>query len=103
MRFPRLPLKDTEALQIRAAESSVLGDVPWRASGKPLLFDGYDQPKAAFDAAIKAAVGDPASSAPRYRQTFKPFLTGADSIRAKKLKKTHQISAICAGLARVEG
>jgi len=28
--------------------------VSWRASGRPLLFDGNDEPKAAFDAVIKA-------------------------------------------------
>jgi endo-1,4-beta-xylanase len=31
--------------------------VSWRANGKPLLFDGDDQPKLAFDAVIKAAHG----------------------------------------------
>ncbi len=30
-------------------------DVSWRRSGKPLLFDGNDQPKPAFDAVIRAA------------------------------------------------
>jgi endo-1,4-beta-xylanase len=29
--------------------------VSWRANGKPLLFDGDDEPKAAFDAVIKVA------------------------------------------------
>ena len=29
--------------------------VSWRASGKPLLFDGNNQPKPAFDAVIRAA------------------------------------------------
>jgi endo-1,4-beta-xylanase len=29
--------------------------VSWRANGKPLLFDGNDQPKPAFDAVIRAA------------------------------------------------
>ena len=29
----------------------------WRASGKPLLFDGSDQPKPAFSAVIQAAKG----------------------------------------------
>jgi endo-1,4-beta-xylanase len=29
--------------------------VSWRAQGRPLLFDGSDQPKAAFDAVIRAA------------------------------------------------
>ena len=31
----------------------------WRASGKPLLFDGESKPKPAFDAVIRAAVGSP--------------------------------------------
>jgi endo-1,4-beta-xylanase len=31
--------------------------VSWRAQGRPLLFDGNDQPKPAFDAVIKAAAG----------------------------------------------
>ena len=31
--------------------------VSWRANGKPLLFDGNDQPKPAFDAVIRAATG----------------------------------------------
>jgi len=29
--------------------------VSWRANGKPLLFDGYNQPKPAFDAVIRVA------------------------------------------------
>jgi endo-1,4-beta-xylanase len=29
--------------------------VSWRANGKPLLFDGNDQPKPAFDAVVRAA------------------------------------------------
>ncbi len=29
--------------------------VSWRAAGKPLLFDGENQPKPAFDAVIKEA------------------------------------------------
>lgn len=29
----------------------------WRANGKPLLFDGNDQPKPAFDAVIRTAAG----------------------------------------------
>lgn len=29
--------------------------VSWRAAGKPLLFDGDNQPKPAFDAVIKEA------------------------------------------------
>ncbi|MGO8678639.1 MAG: endo-1,4-beta-xylanase [Limisphaerales bacterium] len=32
--------------------------VSWRANGKPLLFDGKDQPKPAFDAVIRAAAGE---------------------------------------------
>jgi endo-1,4-beta-xylanase len=32
--------------------------VSWRANGKPLLFDGNDQPKPAFDAVIRAAEGN---------------------------------------------
>jgi endo-1,4-beta-xylanase len=32
--------------------------VSWRAQGRPLLFDGNDQPKPAFDAVIRAATGD---------------------------------------------
>ena len=35
--------------------------VSWRAQGKPLLFDGDDQPKPAFDAVIRAA-GRPSPS-----------------------------------------
>jgi len=31
--------------------------VSWRANGKPLLFDGNDQPKPAFDAVIRVATG----------------------------------------------
>ena len=31
--------------------------VSWRANGKPLLFDGNDQPKPAFDAVIQVAKG----------------------------------------------
>ena len=33
--------------------------VSWRAQGRPLLFDGNDQPKPAFDAVIKAASANP--------------------------------------------
>ena len=33
-------------------------DVSWRAQGKPLLFDGKNQPKPAFDAVIRAASGE---------------------------------------------
>ncbi len=36
--------------------------VSWRANGKPLLFDGNDQPKPAFDAVIQAATGEPPDS-----------------------------------------
>jgi endo-1,4-beta-xylanase len=32
--------------------------VSWRAQGRPLLFDANDQPKAAFDAVIRAAAGE---------------------------------------------
>jgi endo-1,4-beta-xylanase len=32
--------------------------VSWRAQGRPLLFDGNDQPKPAFDAVIRVATGD---------------------------------------------
>ena len=32
--------------------------ISWRASGKPLLFDGHNQPKPAFDAVIKVATGE---------------------------------------------
>lgn len=32
--------------------------VSWRAQGRPLLFDGNDQPKPAFDAVIRAATGE---------------------------------------------
>jgi GH35 family endo-1,4-beta-xylanase len=32
--------------------------VSWRANGKPLLFDGKNQPKPAFDAVIRAAIGE---------------------------------------------
>ena len=31
--------------------------VSWRAQGHPLLFDGNDQPKPAFDAVIRAVTG----------------------------------------------
>lgn len=34
-------------------------DVSWRRNGHPLLFDGNDQPKPAFDAVIEAATGKP--------------------------------------------
>lgn len=34
--------------------------ISWRASGKPLLFDGHDQPKPAFAAVIKVASGEQA-------------------------------------------
>jgi endo-1,4-beta-xylanase len=33
--------------------------VSWRAQGRPLLFDGNDQPKPAFDAVIRAATVQP--------------------------------------------
>ena len=33
--------------------------VSWRAQGKPLLFDGENRPKPAFDAVIRAAGGEP--------------------------------------------
>jgi endo-1,4-beta-xylanase len=33
--------------------------VSWRAQGRPLLFDGNDRPKPAFDAVIRAAAGEP--------------------------------------------
>jgi endo-1,4-beta-xylanase len=36
--------------------------VSWRANGKPLLFDGDDKPKPAFDAVIQAAKGGPTDS-----------------------------------------
>ncbi len=36
--------------------------VSWRAQGKPLLFDGENRPKAAFDAVIRATVGEPSKS-----------------------------------------
>lgn len=36
--------------------------VSWRANGKPLLFDGNDQPKPAFDAVIRAANGNAPTS-----------------------------------------
>jgi len=36
--------------------------VSWRANGKPLLFDGNDQPKPAFDAVIRVATGKAPSS-----------------------------------------
>ena len=32
--------------------------VSWRAQGRPLLFDGNDQPKPAFEAVIGAAKGE---------------------------------------------
>jgi endo-1,4-beta-xylanase len=32
--------------------------VSWRAQGRPLLFDGNDQPKPAFEAVIRAATGE---------------------------------------------
>jgi endo-1,4-beta-xylanase len=32
--------------------------VSWRAQGRPLLFDGEDKPKPAFDAVIRAATGE---------------------------------------------
>lgn len=37
--------------------------VSWRADGKPLLFDGNNQPKPAFDAVIRAASGEGQASA----------------------------------------
>jgi endo-1,4-beta-xylanase len=36
--------------------------ISWRANGKPLLFDGDDQPKPAFDAVIRAATGEQPNS-----------------------------------------
>jgi len=36
--------------------------VSWRAQGRPLLFDGNDQPKPAFDAVIRAAAGEQPNS-----------------------------------------
>jgi endo-1,4-beta-xylanase len=36
--------------------------VSWRAQGRPLLFDGNDQPKPAFDAVIRAATGEQPNS-----------------------------------------
>jgi endo-1,4-beta-xylanase len=36
--------------------------VSWRARGQPLLFDGNDQPKPAFDAVIRAAAGEQSNS-----------------------------------------
>jgi endo-1,4-beta-xylanase len=36
--------------------------VSWRAGGKPLLFDGDDQPKTAFGGVIKAAIGQEPNS-----------------------------------------
>ena len=36
--------------------------VSWRANGRPLLFDGNDQPKPAFDAVIHAATGEQPNS-----------------------------------------
>jgi len=32
--------------------------VSWRAQGRPLLFDGKDQPKPAFDAVIRVATDE---------------------------------------------
>ena len=37
--------------------------VSWRARGRPLLFDGANQPKPAFDAVIRAASGEQANPA----------------------------------------
>ena len=44
--------------------------VSWRAGGRPLLFDGNDQPKPAFDAVFRAAAGRQLSrtDAPTHRQ-----------------------------------
>jgi endo-1,4-beta-xylanase len=36
--------------------------VSWRASGRPLLFDGNNQPKPAFDAVIRVAAGEQPAS-----------------------------------------
>ncbi len=36
--------------------------VSWRANGKPLLFDGNDKPKPAFDAVIRAATSNTTNS-----------------------------------------
>jgi endo-1,4-beta-xylanase len=36
--------------------------VSWRVQGRPLLFDGNDQPKPAFDAVIRVATGDQPNS-----------------------------------------
>ncbi len=33
--------------------------VSWRAQGRPLLFDGNDQPKPAFEAVLRVAAGEP--------------------------------------------
>ena len=33
--------------------------VSWRTRGRPLLFDGNDQPKPAFEAVLRAAAGEP--------------------------------------------
>lgn len=38
--------------------------VSWRANGKPLLFDGDNKPKPAFDHVIRVAASDQASTAP---------------------------------------
>jgi endo-1,4-beta-xylanase len=40
--------------------------VSWRARGRPLLFDGNDQPKPAFEAVLRAARG----GQPNPRQEF---------------------------------
>ena len=36
--------------------------ISWRANGKPLLFDGNDQPKPAFDAVMRVATGEQPTS-----------------------------------------
>lgn len=36
--------------------------VSWRSQGKPLLFDGSNQPKPAFNAVVRAASGEPSKS-----------------------------------------
>ncbi len=36
--------------------------VSWRANGKPLLFNGENQPKPAFDAVVRVAAAEPASA-----------------------------------------